>query len=244
MLFRVLIPSDLMARYEIDPVSLTDLQGRPIARFSTSSNGHSMRLELCAAGDATDALVEMELSDTSFNQIEVVWVALQDPAAPRYDTDVMPDGQSTLRGAVRRNVTAEAAALAAGLAPGQIRKGLDMFRRLADRLEAFMLCLNQHEYIAQPLFYHTAVLFERSGFSYIQGQALMEEITHGFEPGGELTAKLDGATPFRQPAGRATVRGRSWAVHDGILSDRWDRVRMVKRVGLNAGVDTCPGIPW
>jgi hypothetical protein len=29
-----------------------------------------------------------------------------------------------------------------------------------------------------------------------------------------------------------------------ILGEEWDRVRMVKRLGVNAKVNTCPGVPW
>jgi hypothetical protein len=188
--------------------------------------------------------MEIELADTPFNQIEVIWVAVQDPTAPRFDVDVMPDGQSTLRGVARRNLAAETAALAAGLAPGQLRKGIGQFGRLMERLEAFMLVLNRRDYVAQPLFYHTAVLFERFGFSYIQGQGRMERIAAGFAPGGDLRARLDGATPFRRPELADSVRGRAWAIHDGILAEGWDRVKMVKRVGIHAGVDTCPGVVW
>jgi hypothetical protein len=39
------------------------------------------------------------------------------------------------------------------------------------------------------------------------------------------------------------VRGRAWAIHDGILDVldlRWDKIRMVKQIGRQAGVDTFP----
>jgi hypothetical protein len=107
-----------------------------------------------------------------------------------------------------------------------------------------MLCLNQREYIVQPLYYHTAVLFEQYGFSYIQGQSYMERIHEQFAPGGALHGRLDGATPFRRPELAGSIRGRSWAIHDQILDQPWNRVRMVKRLGMNAGVNTCPDIPW
>jgi hypothetical protein len=149
-----------------------------------------------------------------------------------------------MRGTIARNIVAEEAAMAAGLAPGQVRRGLRAFRWLAERIETLMLCLNQREYMAQPLFYHTAILFEQYGFSYVQGQARMEEIHAGFQAGGELRARLDGGSPFRQPALADSIRGRSWAIHDGISVGRWDRVRMVKRLGVNAHVRTAPGIVW
>ncbi len=244
ILFRILVPVQLLATYDIDPVTLTDPQGRPVAFSRLGGDRGSFRLEFFPSGDAVEPLGEIELADTLFNQIAVVWVALQDPAAPRFDIDVMPGGEPTLRGSACRNLQAEEAALLAGLAPGQIRQGLRASRWLMERVEALMLCLNQREFIVQPLYYHLAVLFEQLGFAYIQGQTLMEEAHAGFSPGGALRARLDGSTGFRRPEQADTVRGRSWAIHDGILHRPWDNVRLVKRLGILAGVNTCPGIAW
>jgi hypothetical protein len=244
MLFRTLLPVDLLVQFGVDPVTLTDAQGVPVAHILRGGAEGSVRFELYHTSSATDATIELELADTSFNQVEVVWLAIQNPFSPRFNIDVMPDGQSTMRSVMRRNVEAEEAAMAAGLAPGQIRAGLGTFSQLGGRLETFMSCLDQHEYIAQPLFYHTAVLFEHVGCTYMQGHARMQRIDQGFSPGGDLRARLDGSSPFRRPEMADTVRGRAWAIHDGILDEPWDRVRMVKRLGVDAGVDTCPGLPW
>ena len=97
-----------------------------------------------------------------------------------------------------------------------------------------MLCLNQREYLVQPLYYHTAILFERAGFSYLMGQARMKEISARFRPQGDLCARLDGLSPFRQPKLADSIRGRAWAIHDGVLGESWDKVRMVKRLGTQA----------
>ncbi len=244
MLFQVLVSPKLLVQYQIDPIKLTDPQGRPVAFARVGQDQSSYRLELLPSGDSPEPMAEIELSDTQFNQIEVVWVALQDPFAPRFQVDTMPDGTSTGRGTLCRNLVAEEAAMAAGLAPGQVRRGLRALKWLAERLETLMLCLNQREYVVQPLFYHTAVLFEQLGCSYVQGQSRMEAIHQGFLPGGELRRRLDGSTPFRRPEQADSIRGRSWAIHDGILDQPWDRVRMVKRIGIHAGVNTCPNIPW
>ncbi len=244
MLFQVLIPPHLLVAHHIDPIKLTDPQDRPCAFIYTGADHSSFRLELFHAGDGSVPLAELEISDTAFNQIEVVWVTLQDPLAPRFDIDVIPEDQTTVRGTTRRNLSAEAAALEAGLAPGQTRRGLRILRELVERIETFMLCLNQREYIVQPLFYHTAVLFEQYGFSYMKGRSYMEMIHQRFMPGGDLRQQMNGATPFRQPQFADSIRGRSWAIHDQILDSPWDRVRMVKRVGQNASINTCPGIPW
>jgi hypothetical protein len=244
MLFQILVPIHLLVRFGIDPIRLADPQGRSVAYARAGANLGSYRFELYHTGGATEPIAELELADTQFNQIEVVWVTLQDPQGHRYDIDRLPGGAETLRGTVARNIVAEEAALAAGLAPGQVRRGLRAFGWLAERIETLMLCLNQHEYMAQPLFYHTAILFEQYGFSYVQGQSRIEEMHAGFQPGGALRALLDGSNPFRQPALADSIRGRSWAIHDGIAGGRWDRVRMVKRLGVNAHVRTAPDIVW
>jgi hypothetical protein len=244
MLFQVLVPIHLLIKYGIDPVRLTDPKGRSVAYARSGANHGSYRFELYHTGGAGEPMAELELADTQFNQIEVVWVTLQDPLGHRFDIDRLPGGATTLRGTVARNTVAEEAAMAAGLAPGQVRRGLRAFGWLAERIETLMLCLNQREYMAQPLFYHTAVLFEQYGFSYVQGQSRMEEINAGFLPGGALRERLDRSSAFRQPALADTIRGRSWAIHDGIADGQWDRVRMVKRLGAHAHLRSAPGIVW
>jgi len=244
MLFQILIPIDLLVKHQIDPVKLTDANGLPIAFARPGANQDGYRFELYHTGDASEPMGELELADTQFNQIEVTWLTLQDPLSVRYDVDLLPGGESTLRGTAGRNLVSEEAAMLAGLAPGQVRRGLGVFRVMVERLEIMMLCLNQREYLAQPLFYHMAILFEQHGFSYIQGESLMHEIHQGFLSGGSLAQKLDSSTPFRKPEQAGTIRGRSWAIHDGVMAGRWDRVRMVKRLGVNAHVCTAPAISW
>ena len=81
----------------------------------------------------------------------------------------------------------------------------------------------------------------------MSGHKLMDDIHKEFQPGGRLHAALDGSTPFRQPDQWRTVRGRAWAVHDGILAAidaQWNGLRMVKRVGRHAGVNTLPGVDY
>ena len=92
-----------------------------------------------------------------------------------------------------------------------------------------------------------ACLFERRGFYYVHGRKLMQRIHQEFQPGGELHQALDGSTPFRRSEQWLSIRGRAWAIHDGILAaigERWDGLRMVKRVGSHAGMATCPGTPY
>jgi len=62
----------------------------------------------------------------------------------------------------------------------------------------------------------------------------MEEIQAGFSEGPLRT-------PFRQPGADSRVRGRSWALDDGVAGWQWGGVKMYKAAGRHAGVDTLPG---
>ncbi len=71
----------------------------------------------------------------------------------------------------------------------------------------------------------------------------MDEIHEEFQPEGRLYQKLDEGTPFRMQDQWNSVRGRAWAIHDGILevlNTRWDGLRMIKQVGRHAGANTFP----
>jgi hypothetical protein len=111
-------------------------------------------------------------------------------------------------------------------------------------LERFVDDLHQDAFYIQPLAYHNAILFERLGFAYVMGLGRMEWIHREFSPGGLLHSRLDHSTPFRQPGAGNTVRGRSWAIHDGILGKPYDDIKMYRRVGVHAGVVTFPGAAW
>ncbi len=243
-LAHILLPVDLLVAYGIDPVTLRNQEGKVMVRTGHSEDGMVWALRLLNDIDPRDPLMEIELADTSFNRIAVNWVAMNDPTAPRFDVDRMPDGSSTLRGTAQRNIPAEIAAMEAGLAPGQVRKGLRHLKRLLQDLEQVFALMGQYEFDIEPLYYHAAILFEHYGFRYTRGENFMKRIHRGFQPGGELSARLDGSTPFRRPEMAKSIRGRSWAIHDGILEEVWDGVKMYKRLGVHAGIDTAPDISW
>ena len=94
----------------------------------------------------------------------------------------------------------------------------------------------------EPLFYHSAWLYERHGCGYLMGRELMEEVQPGFQAGGHLLAALDDGSVFRPRGAEASVRGRSWAIHDGILGDQsWGGVKMYRLADRAAGLATFPG---
>jgi hypothetical protein len=176
--------------------------------------------------------------------IHVLLYILNDPDSPRFDVDKMPDGSATKFGTLKRNLEAEKAALEAGLAPGQVRRGLRMLRPATTAFEEFITDLGHDIYYIEPLYYHNAVIFERYGFAYQMGKRRMEAIQAGFQEGGELSQKLDGSNPFRSPEAANSIRLRSWAIHDGILGEPFTNVTMYKHVGKSANIDTTPGCEW
>ena len=181
--------------------------------------------------------------DNLLNGIDLGLLLLQDPNGVRYGTDCDQNGTPTLFGTVLRNLTEEEKAMRAGLAPAQIRACLGASRLVLDHLETFLAALGHRAYFLEPLTYASAWVFERRGFAYVRGHKLMDDIHREFQPGGELHVALDGSTPFRRQDQWSTVRGRSWAIHDGILSAidaDWNRLRMIKQIGRHAGVETFP----
>lgn len=239
--YTAIIPPELLGQFGIHPHTFTDAQGHRLLQIIAPPDTGSAELDLRPYAGAPDPLLYAHIADTPNNQIEVLLVVVNDPNSPRFDTDRMPDGTLTDFGTRRRNIPEEIRAMAAGLAPGQVRRGLRLSSQLVPRFEAFVASLGHELVIIQPLAYHNAIRFERMGFGYISGKAYMEWIDAGFQPGGELYARLDGSTPFRQPGAEKTVRGRSWAIHDGILGEPFQGVRMYKRVGQYAGVSTFSG---
>ena len=151
----------------------------------------------------------LELSDNSFNRIDLNFIILGDPASQLFDTDVYAEGKPTLFGTVSRNLIAEDKAIRAGLAPGLVHRGLRGAGEVLHQLETFLIALGHRSLSLEPLTYASAWVFERRGFAYIQGHQLMDQIHKEFQPGGRLHAALDGSTPFRKPDPWSTVIGRA-----------------------------------
>ncbi len=227
-LYAKYIPQPLLEKYNLPPL--------------TSAAGYNL-LQFRFAPGSTDVLYA-HLTDTMNGQIHVLLYILNDPDSPRYDVDKMPDGTPTKFGTLKRNVEAESKACEAGLAPGQVRRGLRLLGPAIEAFEGFITALGHEMYFVEPLYYHNAVIFERYGFSYQMGKRLMESIHAGFQPGGDLSSQLDGSNAFRKSEAAGSIRKRSWAIHDGILGEPFTNVTMYKRVGKQAGVVTAPGCNW
>jgi len=235
-----IIPPPLLDQFHINPKTLADAEGHKLITLTVPPLGASVEVALRHAADAPDPLFYGHFTDTLNGQIQVLLTTINDPASLRFDVDRLPDGTKTQFGTFKRNVPAEEAAMRAGLAPGQLRRGLRILRDLIPTFEQFVSKLGHPMYFIEPLAYHNAVIFERYGFAYQQGRRWMESLNSRFSPGGDLLARLDGSTAFRQPGAENSIRGRSWAIHDGLLGEPYTGVHMYKHVGKHAGLATVP----
>lgn len=242
-LLRILLPPYLLSRFQIKPFSWKGPDGDEHVRVVLRPEAGLLRLEARHSSQAPDPFYCVELQDNALNGVDLNLIVLGDPQAPRFDTDRDDDGKPTQFGTVRRNVREEERAMTAGLAPGQVRAGLSASRDVLQNIEAFLAVMTHYSFFLEPLTYASAWVFERRGFAYVRGHKLMDDIHREFQEGGRLRQALDGSTPFRQPQQWRTVRGRAWAVHDGILAEigqTWDGLRMVKQIGQHANVNTFP----
>lgn len=242
-MYRGLVPPALLTRFGIDPIQWTDASKEQRVFLKAEDNSEKVLLEAQSSANASDEFFALELADNSLNGIELNLIVLNDPAKPRFSIDRAEDGAPTMFGTLKRNLQAEEQALQAGLAPGQVRAGLGGSRMVFEQIEAFLSMLGHRAYFLEPLTYASAWVFERRGFAYVRGHKLMDDIQREFQPGGKLYECLDDKSTFRKRDQANTVRGRAWAIHDGILEAleaRWDNIRMVKQIGRHAGVETFP----
>jgi hypothetical protein len=238
-----LIPPALLKRFKLNPY-LVDKQGNDLLSLDCPAGSSSVEMSLYHLIHFPDPVLFGHMTDTLNGQIHVLLYILNDPDSERFNVDVLPDGSPTKFGTYRRNIEAEIAAMNAGLAPGQIRRGLRMLSEAIEAFEIFIRSIKHTHYFVEPLYYHNAVIFERYGFDYQSGRKLMKDIHEGFSENGRLVPLLNHSTPFRVPAAVNSIRLRSWAIHDDILGTPFDKVTMYKQVGKTVSVTTTPGCGW
>ncbi len=243
-IYRTLLVDELLQRFSIDVHTLHNPRGEHAVTFDASPNIGLVELRVWRQLSDRDPLLYMQLADTTNNQIIILLFITNDPEAPRFMVDRDWGGEPTKFGTLSRNLEAEVAAMEAGLSPGQVRQGLRMARKTLPNFEKFIARLGHDLFLMEPLAYHSAILFESFGCTYSQGRRRMERIHQGFQPGGEYCQRLDGSTPFRRPGAEQTVRGRSWAIHDGVLGEPYADYHMYKHIGKHAGVSTFPDYVW
>lgn len=237
------VPAVLRELFDIGP-DLIDSNGRPLSRLQAASGSADVILEVKHVFDAQDPTLYAHLTDTVNGQIHVLLYVINDPVSPRFDVDRMPDGTPTTFGTRLRNLQAEEAAFRAGLAPGQIHRGLRILRQSVEAFDVFVTSLEHEVYFVDPLFYHNAIIFEGYGFGYQRGLRLMKDVHRRFAHDGDLRSALDGSSMFRAPDASRSVRGRSWAIHDRILGAPFSGVTMYRRIEHPAAINTFPEWQW
>jgi hypothetical protein len=237
-----LIPSSIFSLFGINRLTLQNSLGDRVIQFHNPQTHGFASIDVKWRKDDFDSIFFLQISDTPFmNNLELSFVVINDPRGERFHIDKDPQGRDTLFGTAYRNIMEEERAMLFGLAPGQIRPGLKLLGEFIPLLERFALDLNASMITGEALFYHNAIQYERNGFGYLEGKKKMEEIDREFLAGGKLLESLDGSTLFRVKGKEKTVRGRSWAIQDGILGEPWVSPKIYKPVGRNVGINTFHG---
>lgn len=242
--WELLVPPELRELFGLPEPGMWHEDSEGPFRWLRVPGAPALRVEVWPDPEAEDPALAVELVDTYLGHLEAAWIVLSDPRKPRYNVDRDPSGAPLPLGAARRNLREELRALAAGLAPNQVRPGLRLFRPLVQRIERFAELLGVGILYVAPLAYHNAIKYEKYGFTYASGLEELQWIHREFGPRGVLRRRMDGTRPFRMPWMADTVRGRSWAIHDGVLGRRWVAPQMYKFVGRPFSTSTFPGATW
>lgn len=240
-----LVPRSIFENFQIDPKTLHNKHGERVVRgiFPPDENFACVEVQY-RAGDK-DCIFSCQVSLETFMQsLHLDFLIINDPLSERFNIDVDEFGKDTLYGTRSRNIPEEIRAMEAGLAPGMVRRGLRLMREFVKCLDLFMHTLGLKSITTNAFFYHNAILWEKYGFTYFRGGRMMESIHREFQPGGLLYEGLDHSTPFRRRGMEKTIRGRSWAIYDGLYVDafdeEWEAPIMYKMAGIDFKVNTFP----
>ena len=244
-IFLRLVPGSIFEKFQIDHQTLTNQFGEKVVTgiFPPEENFACIEVRY-RAGDK-DCIFSCQVSMEAFMQsLYLDFLIINNPFSQRFNVDVDEFGRDTLLGTRSRNIPEEIRAMESGVAPGMVRHGLGLLKEFVKSLEAFMEPLGLKTITMGAFFYHNAILWERHGFTYFKGGKMMEKIHKEFQPGGLLYQRLDDSTPFRKKGMEKTVRGRSWAIYDGILEEaldeEWESPKMYKMLGRDFSVNTFP----
>ncbi len=243
LIYKMLIPDWLFTTYSINPNTLS-VDSNPVVKFRCPTGSRAVEISVKRNELDSDPVLYLNMADTFNNQLLVLLLIVNDMDAPRFNIDFDDQENRTQLGTTSRNLLAEEQAMKAGLAPGQIRRGLRSFNQSVPLFESFVRNMGHDLFLIEPLAYHNAWVFERYGFNYSRGYKEMCFINSEFQPGGELHKKLSSKSVFRGDDFWKSVRGRSWAIHDGILGHPFTGFQMYKRLGVHAGICTFPDAMW
>ncbi len=240
-----LIPPALFEKFQIDPKSLSNLYGERVVTGIFPPDENIGCIEVRHRASDKDCIFSCQVSLEAFMQsLHLDFLIINDPLSERFNIDVDEEGKETFFGTRSRNIPEEIRALKSGLAPGMVRKGLRLLGEFLTCLHTFLDSLGLKTITISAFFYHNAILWERYGFTYFRGRKAMEKIHQEFQANGLLVRKMDDSTPFRQKGMERTVRGRSWAIHDGVyleaFGEEWESPVMYKTLGKEYHVNTFP----
>jgi hypothetical protein len=241
-----LVPPSLFTRFLIDQKTLLNPYGEHVVTGIFPLDENFSCIEVRHRAGDKDCIFSCQISLEAFMQsLHLDFIIVNDPYSERFHIDIDEEGKDTFFGSRSRNLPEEIRAMESGLAPGMVRKGLRLMGEFARCLDAFLSSIELENVTTDAFFYHNAVLWEKYGFTYFRGGKLMERIHKEFQPGGMLYEKLDESTPFRRKGMEKTVRGRSWAIHDGVyleaFDEEWESPIMYKTLGKEYHVNTFPG---
>src|SRR4030042_5304866 len=241
-----LVPEVIFEKFQIDRQTLVNRFGERVVTGIFPPDENFGCIEVKYRAGEKDCIFSCQVSLETFMQsLYLDFLIINNPFSERFNVDIDEFGNETLLGTRSRNVPEEIRALEAGLGLGMGRHGLRLLKDFVKSLEAFTTFLELKTITLGAFFYHNAVLWERHGFTYFKGGKMMEKIHKEFQPGGLLYEKLDDSTPFRRKGMEKTVRGRSWAIYDGIFveafDEEWESPKMYKMLDKDLKVNTFPG---
>jgi hypothetical protein len=244
--YLTLVPRSIFERFEIDPKTLVNGYGERVVTGIFPPDENFACIEVKYRTADKDSIFSCQISlETFMASLHLDFLILNDPLSERFNIDVDELDKDTLLGTRSRNIPEEMKAMEAGLAPGMVRRGLRLMGEFVKCLESFMTLLEMKTVTIGAFYYHNAILWERYGFTYFKGGKIMGKIHSEFQPGGLLYEKLDGSTSFRRKGMEQSIRGRSWAIHDGVMLDafdeEWESPIMYKTLGKDFKVNTFPG---
>ncbi len=247
-IYRLLVPPTISERFEIEPETLKCPNGENLQVNLVCPEGAMEASLEVMSPEIEDSIFYIELSDSKdYVQLQWDFIKVNEPNSFRCCTNFDEEGNNRWLKWGARNIPEEIKAMEMGLAPGQTRKGMRVMKEINRCLDDFCKAAGLKSISLEALFYHTAIQFEKHGYRYFRGWKMMKRIDEQFRPGGKLYEKLDGSTPFRQPHFWKSIRGRSWAIHDGILEeidddaiDCWEPPIMYRMVGERHQTDTFP----
>ena len=240
-----LVPEAIFEMFQIDCQTLMNPFGEKVVTGIFPPDENFACIEVKHRAGDRDCIFSCQVSLEAFMQsLYLDFLIINDPFSERFNVDVDEFGRETLLGTRSRNIPEEIRAMEAGLAPAMVRHGLRLVKEFVKSLEAFTASLELKTITMGAFFYHNAISWERHGFTYFKGGKMMERIHKEFQPGGLLYQKLDDSTPFRRKGMEKTVRGRSWAIYDGIFveafDEEWESPKMYKMLERDLKVNTFP----